>query len=171
MLLKICGSLFVIISCGLLGLKFSSDYEGRINKLNNFKKAIKILKNEIAYNNESIIEAIKKSANTKDKDIDSFLLGTRDFYEKGNSIKESWEKSINLNIKKCGIKESDLELFKQVGMNLGVTCRETQINYLDNFIEKIEMLEEELYGHKDEKCKLYKSMGVMTGLLIVVLFI
>lgn len=171
MLLKLSGSLFVIISCGLLGLKFSNDYVGRIIKLNNFKKMIKILKNEITYNNESILEAIRKSVTTADKMIDEFLFGVIDIYKNGVSLKEAWENSVEINLKKSVMKDTDLELIKQLGNNLGVTCRETQIDYIDNFIGKIDMLEAELQEQKEEKCKLYKSMGVMTGLFIVVLFI
>lgn len=172
MLLKLCGSLFVVIACGLLGLRLSNDYEGRIIKLNNFKKMIKVLKNEIAYNNESILEAIKRSSNTSDVQINEFLLNVIEIYqEREVSLKEAWTRAVDNKLKKSGMIESDIELIKQVGINLGITCRATQIDYIDSFIGKIEILEEELYEKKEEKCKLYKSMGVMTGLFIVILFI
>lgn len=171
MLVKLCGSLFVVISCGLLGLKFSNDYEGRIVKLNNLKKVMKILKNEITYSNESILEAIRKSATIDDQTFNDFLLGVIEKYKEGVSLKQAWEESVDVNLKKSVMKDTDLELVKQLGHNLGVTCRETQIDYIDNFIGKVELLEEELQIQKEEKCKMYKSMGVMTGLFIVVLFI
>lgn len=172
MLLKLCGSLFVMIACGLLGLRLSNEYEGRIIRLNNFEKMIKVLKNEIAYNNESILEAINRSANSEDKYINQFLFYVQEVYKEGNiSLKQAWIVATDSKLKKVGLKESDLDLIRQIGTNLGVTCRATQLDYIDNFIAKIEMVEEELYGQKEEKCKLYKSMGVMTGLFIVILFI
>ncbi len=171
-MLKVIGSLFVVISSGLMGLKLSNDYIGRIIRLNDFKKMMKVLKNEITYNNESILEAIKKTANTNDQVINDFLLEVIHIYEVENlSLNDSWIKATDNTLKESNIAKPDLELISQIGNNLGITCKATQIDYIENFIFKIDLIEEELQSKKEEKCKLYKSMGVMTGLLIVILFI
>lgn len=173
MFVRVCGFAFIIVSSGMIGLKLSRDYIVRIDILYEIKKVMNILKNEIVYNNESILDAISKSAISKEKIVNNFLLEVINIYKKEpTTIKQAWDMAVNDILKVNSIlKDEDLEIIKNVANNLGTTCRATQIDNIDNFISKIDIVIEELEKPKKEKCKMYKTMGVMAGLMIVILFV
>lgn len=172
MLLKMLGSTMVIISCGMIGLKFSSNYEERLEILLSFKKCFRLLKNEINHTNLSLIEALKNIQFGCDEIIKKLIDEIVNRYENNkSSLHICWQESIDCIITKTSLKEKEIDILKVIGTNLGVTNRENQIEYIDSIIEKINVIVEDLQSNKTNKCKVYKSMGVMTGLLIVILFV
>ena len=60
---------------------------------------------------------------------------------------------------------------KDMGNLLGITDKDTQINNLNLYLEKIQLQIDKLEKEKDEKCRLYKTVATMFGLLIVITII
>ncbi len=173
MLLKVVGVTFIVVASGMFGLTLSKDYETRIVNLKQFRKMLVLLSGEIKYNNSGIRESIMAVSERVENVTGQFLKTTLDFFTKENSsLKEAWyagtEKFLKTNTK-LSVKE--LAYIKELGVNLGITDRETQINNILNCIQSIDMSIEELSENRTEKCKMYKTLGVMAGAFLAVMLI
>ena len=69
------------------------------------------------------------------------------------------------------IKEFLESVVKDMGNLLGITDKDTQINNMNLYLEKIQLQIDKLEKEKDEKCRLYKTVASMFGLLIVITII
>lgn len=82
------------------------------------------------------------------------------------------EQSITKNISDIEeLTKYDKEIFISTLKNLGRSDLESQINIIDNSINIIENQIKEANEIKIKNSKLYKTVGVITGLMIVIVFI
>ena len=162
-------ALFIIfILSALTGTIISKSYGYRVKNLREIKNILNILKTKIKFTYEplkDIFEEFEKGSNTNINklfyDINSNM--------KTMNIEEAWTNSIenaNLNLNK-----EDKEILKNLGKMLGKTDTEGQISEIDitsTFIDtQIQKAEEE----KKKNEKLYKSLGIITGLVCVIILI
>lgn len=173
MLLKGCGMILIIMSGTMLGILMSRDYEMRIHNLKQLKKMLILLKGEIKYNNAGICESIRIVSERTEKIAGGFLKKVADNFESGNfSLKEAWESGTDEYLKpNSKLKDKELIYIKELGLNLGITDKETQINNIMNCMESINLSIDELDAGRPEKCKMYKSLGIMAGAFIAIVLI
>ena len=69
------------------------------------------------------------------------------------------------------IKKDELLIIKELGENIGITDRETQINNLNYAMDKLSRLMQELKASKTSKCKIYRMMGIVTGMFVAIILI
>lgn len=87
-------------------------------------------------------------------------------------ITDVWCENVEKEIKtKTSLEASDLNDLKDMGNLLGITDKDTQINNMNLYLEKIQLQIDKLEKEKDEKCRLYKTVASMFGLLIVITII
>lgn len=173
MLVKSLGIVIILIASSLFGYSLSYDYLTRLKNLEQLNKMLLLLKGEIKYNNSGIGEAIMKVASQSENIIGKFLDYTwRQFNEKECSIKEAWDKGIvGVLEPEAKLKPEDILIVREVGLNLGITDRETQINNILNTMDVIEIKIKELNETRGEKCRLYRTLGVMAGAFMAIVLI
>ena len=172
MLLKIIGITVLIITGTLMGFSLCEDYIERIHCLECLKKALLILRGEIKHNNSSICEALE-NIDVGSKNVMKFFRGVvREYKYKKISLWEAWDNSVTDYLKKesCLSKE-EIKIIKDFGRNLGITDRETQLKNIDECVKEIEVSVAGLKKEKKEKCKLYKTLGILSGLFISIIFL
>lgn len=172
MLLKIIGIIVLIITGILLGYSLCNDYIERIYCLEAIKKALIILRGEIKHNNSSICEALE-NIEVGNKNVMNFIRKVIQEYKyKKISLWEAWEKSITDYLKKeSGLNKEEITIIKDFGRNLGITDRETQLKNIDECVNEMEVSISGLKKEKKEKCKLYKTLGVLSGLFISIMLL
>ena len=69
------------------------------------------------------------------------------------------------------LKQTDIVAIAEFGKELGISDRETQINNILYFQNQIRIKINELKKEKKEKCRLYTSLGLTSGIFIGILFI
>ena len=144
MYIKFIGAAFLIVAGCMSGKEISSNYLNRLRQLEEIKKTIIFICGEIKYNNSNLDYVFTKiSKNSKE------------------FIKET----------KTSLEASDLNDLKDMGNLLGITDKDTQINNMNLYLEKIQLQIDKLEKEKDEKCRLYKTVASMFGLLIVITII
>ena len=172
MLLKIIGMMILIIAGGLFGYSFCDDYMERIHCLESTKKALLILRGEIKHNNSNICEAMG-NISVRNTYVMNFLKKViQEYTYKNSSLWESWEKGITEYFEKeSGLKEEEIKIIKDFGMNLGITDRETQLKNIDECTRELDECILSLKGEKKEKCKLYKMLGVLSGVFVSIMLL
>lgn len=169
MLLKIIGMIVLITSGALMGYSLCDDYIERIHCLEAVKKALIILRGEIKHNNSSICEALE-NITVNNRLVMSFIKKVvRDYKNMNGSLWEAWEKSVVENLEPSQLKNEEINIIRDFGRNLGITDRETQMKNIDECMKEMDGCITDLKGEKKEKCKLYKVLGVLSGLFISII--
>ena len=166
MYIKFIGAAFLIVAGCMSGKEISSNYLNRLRQLEEIKKTI--------INNSNLDYVFTKISKNSKEFIKEFLESVvKDL--NGNTereITDVWCENVEKEIKtKTSLEASDLNDLKDMGNLLGITDKDTQINNLNLYLEKIQLQIDKLEKEKDEKCRLYKTVATMFGLLIVITII
>lgn len=165
--------LLVLAFCGWMGIAFQNDMKDRIWMLQEFSRGILLLKQEITYLKFPLAEAVRHAGQRMERPVKDF------FFEMGNRLEELEEASFAVvwedMIKKClfgtALKKEDLELICQLGQQLGqMECGEAE----KVFMVYEQRLELALAGAREtykEKAQLYRRLGIMGGIFLVILLL
>ena len=162
---------FLLVIFGLaiyLGNATARKYVDRVKELIAIKSALNILENKIKFTQTplaEIFEQIEKSVS--EKNIKKLFKNIT--HEKQKNIHESWENAINKA--EINLEKEDKKILIDMGKILGSTDVDGQISNIkitSSFIDKqIQKAEEE----KNKNVKLYKTLGIVSGLTIVIILI
>jgi len=170
MLLRIAGALAVMLGCAGLGLYYSSKEGFRIGELQELKKALLILSSEIEFMRAPLNIACANIAKRTESNISTLFLQFSKLLVtgEGETAYQLWATAMD------GIKggtfmtDEDLSVLDGFGKTLGYLDKHMQqnaINYAVNYIDdKVTVLQTQ--GDKNKR--MYRSLGVICGLLITV---
>ena len=179
MIIKLAGGILVMVSCSLGGIYFSRKEDFRIQDLEEMKKAFIILKSEIEYSLNTLPDALLNISYKTDRQINSFFLSLsqRLTGEKCGSFDEAWRKSIaeelsgSYRTSGSYLKEEDIKAFERLGQTLGYLDKKLQINSIDTAISYIDDKAAYLRKTGEKNKRMYRSIGVICGLLLITVFI
>lgn len=164
--IKIIIYTFIFLSCSFIGILISRKYVNRVNELKEFKNALNIFKTKIRYTYEPIPEIfmqISKSVNSNISDVFSQAANKMDILAAG----EAW--NMALKMEDLSINEEDKNALNNLSKLLGKTDLEGQLNQIEmtsDFLdEQIKKAEKE----KNKNEKMYRTLGMILGMTIVVI--
>lgn len=151
-----------------IGFLISKSYQNRVVELKEFKTILNIMKTKIKFTYEPLAEIFKQIAKDNDTEIEKIfgqMANQLSYYQ----VKEVWENCIQ--DADISIKQEDKDVLKKLGKLLGQTDVEGQISEIEvteNFLNmQIENAEEE----KKKNQKIYKTLGVVAGLVFVIILV
>lgn len=172
-LIKILGSSLILLSSTLMGFYYGKIYSNRFKNLIYMEQCIKILETEIVYGAIPLPQALNnvyKKGNKKVsfifKDINRNLLGNKT----GDVFHSFSQTTIPLK-EKLNFKEEDIEIFLSLGRVLGSSDRQDQEKNFKLILNQIMVLQNEAKIEKDKNEKMFKNLGILTGLAIVILLV
>ena len=164
MYLKITGIVLIMMSASLMGYLFSKDYIERINRLEQIQKMLILLKGEISYSNNSVQEALENISEMIEGKVGEFVAKVQESFKKAEMpLSVAWSLGVD-NI-------FDKNSLKDFGRGLGITDRQTQINNIEKYQSQIQLTIKELKAEKNEKCKLYRMLGITCGAFLGIVLI
>lgn len=173
MILKTFGFIIVITSTSLIGFFYASKESFRISDLNEMKKALTILKSEIEYALSPLSMALLNISDKTKMPISNIFMQVSNEIEKrnGDEIFDIWQKSLQVNLKKTYLIKEDIEYFESFGKCLGYLDRQLQLNNIEITINYIKDKIDVLNVKSEKNKKMYNSLGILSGVLICILFI
>lgn len=157
---------FIFLTSSGIGILISKKYEDRVNELKEFKNALNMFKTKVKFTYEpipEIFEEISRNINSKPGKI--FKLASINM--KLVTAGQAWNMAVDTDM--LSINEEDRNVLKNLSKLLGQTDIDGQISQIDltnSFLdEQIKKAEKERL-----KCeKLYRTMGMIVGLAIVII--
>lgn len=173
MILKIMGSLMVIAASSLGGWYASGLDSFRIHDLNEIKKALTILKSEIEFASAPLPEALRNIAARTDKPINTIFTYLSERLEERSreSISDLWFETIESCKSSTFFHRDDIESLQSFGKTLGYLDKKMQISAICLLIENIDAKVDTLSAAAQKNSRMYRSLGVLGGMLIAVIFI
>ncbi|NHM32201.1 stage III sporulation protein SpoIIIAB [Neobacillus terrae] len=171
-MVKIIGAIFIICATTWTGFEASRYLSERPKQLRQLKSALQSLEAEIMYGHTPLHEAARRLAAQLTKPLSWFfetfankLTGTE------TTVKDAWEESLSEVWKMTALKQGEYEIMKQFGETLGRHDRVSQQKQIMLALTHLEREEADAYERQSKYEKMVKSLGFLSGLLLIILLI
>ena len=169
MLIKIIGSLVVILSLSFGGISSARKLKKRVLYLRVMEEALEIIKNEILYNKGSIYEIFEKlNKNNYFKKIGIFGEFNK-YLLNGQSVEDGWSRAVINGRLNLFLNEDEIGYFCKLGSWLGGGCIDDQISNINFALLELRRKIKLAQSDEDKYYKIYSSFGFLCGLALVIL--
>lgn len=158
----------IFLTCSIIGILKSRKYVYRVNELRDFKNALSIFKSKINFTYEPIPEIFDQISESMESNI-SGIFRKASYNMNFKSAGEAWNTAMETDI--LNLNAEDKTILKNLGKLLGKTDLKGQLNqieltssFLDNQIKKAET-------ERAKNEKLYRTLGMVLGLAIVIILL
>lgn len=183
---------FILVFTGStsIGFLLSKRYGDRVKELKILSRSINILQNKIKFTHKPLAaifkeisqisqesrtsqklqasQTLRMSQNQKENKISEIFLKASKKLQNQN-LENAWSEAISEEYFSLNLTSEDIELVKSLGNVLGKTDIDGQMSEIEQF--KI-LLENQIKNAEEEKnknSKMYKSLGTIIGLAIVII--
>ena len=166
-LIKFIILILIVLTTTSLGMQKVKSFKERQNALSLFKRSLLFMKTKIEFTYEPIKRIFE--------DISSVIYENKDnvFYacnsENEITFYNNWTKAVDKTLK--DLKQDDLEIIKNFGKMLGKTDKNGQISEIELALCLIEKQIEDAENYYVKNEKLYKTIGVVSGLALCIIFV
>lgn len=168
--IKIIISLAILCITSYIGIEMASALKSREEILTDYITFLRLLQNEMIYMANSLpvsFEMARQRLNSSLKDVIGAIA--LDMSEYGT---DKIDVSITNNVNTLeALNDYDKDIIISTMKNLGRSDIDSQNNIIENTITIIEKQIKEANINKVKNSKVYRTIGVITGLIIVVIFI
>ncbi len=172
MLLKILGSFLVIAASSFLGYVLSADCSKRPQELRAMQAMLHMLENEIAYLSSILSEAFEKLCKSNPGRVSVFFEATACNLKDGTmSGAEAWSAAVKDNLRKTSLNSEDAQILLSFGNMLGSSDLEGQIKNIRLTLEQLKLQEQKAEDNKKRYETMYRTLGIMGGIMLVIIFI
>jgi len=152
----------------LIGNIISKKYILRVKELKDFKNALNIIESKIKFTYEPLSEIFMQTSNLLSKNISEIFVRASNNMKSLNA-EEAWNRSLESS--STNLYKEDIENIKNFGKMLGKTDKEGQVSQLELTKTFIEMQIEKAKVEEEKNSKMYKTLGTIVGLAIVIILI
>ncbi len=170
MLIKIIGAAALIGATSLIGFSLAADCSKRPRTLRELQALFQMFENEISYLSNLLYEAflrIYQNSNLTAAII--FKAAAENLKAGGVSADKAWENAVNENYLKLSLSREDKEVLVTFGKMLGSSDLEGQLNNIKLVSSQLKLQETKSEEMKRKNEKMYRSLGVLSGLAITVI--
>ena len=160
--------ILILIASSSMGIIYSQKYQKRVDELKDFKTAFNMTKTKIRFTYAPLKEIFEDISKSIQSNTSKVFTSTYTYMEK-EDVTQSWSKALNET--ETSLTKEDKELISQFGKMLGKTDAEGQLNEIELSLNFLETQIEKAEVEKNKNAKLYKSLGIIAGIGIVVILI
>ncbi len=173
MILKLFGGLLVVAATGGLGFLFSYRYSSRPRELRSFRRLLQMLETEIVYGATPLPHALVSIAGRLQGSYSIFLEYTSQLLSKRtySSVREAWVNAVETILGKTALTGPDRELLKSFGNVLGCSDREDQQKHFSLLYIQLKQQEDAAEEERKRNARMCKSLGVLFGAAVFILFV
>ncbi|TCS96395.1 stage III sporulation protein SpoIIIAB [Hazenella coriacea] len=173
MIAKIIGSILVVVACSAIGFQMSKRLADRPRQIRQLRSSLTLLETEIGYGTRHLSEACTSIAQ-REQGIISHLFkewGHRLSQMDGSSTYECFQEVIEQCWKITAMGKAEKSILLSLCQTLGMSDRENQLHHLHLTKTNLEVEEDLARDEQARYEKMYKSMGLLTGILLAILLI
>ena len=170
MIIQGLGIILILCATTLSGFAFAAREKYRLKELEEIERGILLMKNQISYLGTPLAELLDQiSWKTGGVIGQTFQeISVRMAERQGNSAEEIWESTWLRLGKKSYLSAIDLEEMIAFGKTLAFIEKEQREGSMDLLLHYLRDKQEGIKKRLEKNGKLYYSMGVLSGLLLVI---
>jgi stage III sporulation protein AB len=170
-MLKLTGAILILFAGTMFGFYQALQLSRRPRQIRQLVQALQRLETEILYGFTPLPDALRSVSRQLVLPLSHMFRSAADQLSNhsGRSTEESWQFAIETNWQHTSMKSTEQEAFQQLGLTLGMTDREDQIKHLRLTVSQLQA--EELTAWEEQKRyeKMWKSLGLLSAALVVIL--
>ena len=170
MLIKLTGAAIVFCSCTAAGLFLSTNDKFRAEELNEMKRGLIMLKSKTLFSDKPLYEAMLETGSELNASASEIFedAGRLLKSKKAESVSEAWDKTLHDRKRRSFFTSDDLNALSGIGNTMGSEDKKCQLSGIDMAVEYIDSKSAELMKRYAGNSRLYRSAGMLFGILIVV---
>ncbi len=170
-MLKLFGAVLALAACAGIGFTLARNYTERPRQLRAIESALQMLETEIVYGATPLTEALDHIAAGCEPGINILFHQTaKELRQAGGcTAGEAWQQALAALFLVSALKNTDIAVLKRLGVSLGLSDRLDQEKHLKLAREQ---LRQEIKNAEELALKngrLYRYLGVLGGLALVLI--
>lgn len=172
-MIKFLGALLVIGSCFSIAQNITKDKQKQLTAIKELYNLLINLSREIHFRLEPLPKLINRLTQDEDSVSFSFLKQLNQNIEKDrhSPFREHWQETLSHFAQENHLPHSATSLMRALGEHLGETDFETETTRLQDAAENLYSLYSSLDKENKKTEKLTRSLGVLSGISIVILLL
>lgn len=168
--MKLLGAIFIMIATTWSGFEAAKKLSERPRQLRQLKVALQSLEAEIMYGHTPLSEACLSLSRQLQKPLAWFFdRFAKRLYQGETVVNKAWVESLDETWKFTAFGHGEYEVLRQFGETLGQHDREHQQKHIRLALSHLEREESDAREKQERYEKMVKSLGFLSGLLIVIL--
>lgn len=170
--MKLLGAIIILLGSTWVGFEFAKRLSERPRQLRHLKVALQSLEAEIMYGMTPLAEASANLAKQLPKPMRYlFERFSHHLLNQEESVAKAWEESLVETWHLTSLVQSEFEIMKQFGFTLGQDDRANQQKQIRLTLAHLEREEGDALEKQRRYEKMIKSLGFLSGLLIIILML
>lgn len=175
--LKMLGCALVLAGSSGYGVWLANRYRRQLAEAEQLRQMIFLLKGQIIYANAPLHEALEAVGKRSEGEFAALFVraAERIARQDGEMFSAIWKQEVEQLGRESGsdfaLSKEDRQALAALGEHLGFLDREMQERNLLLYLEQLDLRIQQLREHKQERCRLYTSLGVMSGLFLAILLV
>ncbi|MCK8817499.1 stage III sporulation protein SpoIIIAB [Natroniella sulfidigena] len=167
--MRLIGASLIIMSSGAIGFVIAKQFILRVKELQELQTALQMLETEISYGLTPLPQAFAKIATNLSTSVAELFSVAQKELESGSTAQQAWQEAIDQVFIETALGERDKEVLINLGYNLGQSASQDQQKHLGLAQHKLTNLYQQAVEEKEQKVKLWRYLGVLVGLFVVIL--
>lgn len=171
--MKWIGAILLISATTFAGFEYARRYTNRPRQIRQLKNALQVLEAEIVYGQSPLIEVFQRLSKQVPKPLNEFffLLNKEVTSSYETSFYSIWSFCLNKFWYKTAMKKTEKEIMDQFGQTLGQHDFVQQQKHIHLALSHLDRELENAEEENKTYTRLARSLGILTGLFLVLLFI
>lgn len=170
MLIKLIGAVVLIGACSLIGFSLAADCTKRPKTLRELQALLQMFENEISYLSNLLSDAFLSIHNNSNLEAAVlFKEAANNLEEKGTTAGAAWEKAVKESYSQLSLNKEDKAILITFGKMLGNSDLEGQVNNIKLVSSQLKLQEIKSEETRRKNEKMYRSLGVLSGLAIAII--
>lgn len=170
-MLRRIAALTVVLGCGYLGMLFAARMGRRIRQLEGFEAVLTQLAFNIGFLALPLTEALERTVSGQRGEVRGLLEQIVTYMKERPDVtlQEAWKKSLQLHSGRLCLKQPEIEALYAFAAHLGKGDRQDALENIRLTAAKLKLVREGAQAEQARDGKLYRGLGFLSGILIVIL--
>ena len=170
-MVKLIGALFVLFAGTMIGFQQAAKFAERPRQLRQLVHMLQRLITEISYGYTPLPEALKRAGGTGKGPIAAMFAEAAKGLLSGSesSFEQHWKTAIEEYWGHTCMRSNEQAVLYRLGTSLGISDANDQIKNLQLAIDQIKLEEQAAREEQGKYEAMWKSLGVLTAVLIIIL--
>lgn len=172
-MIKIISNIIIVGCCSAIGASLANQYVQRIRSIRVVQSILVQLETDTIHYSLLLPDAIEKSGKSVGGEWGKFFIKVAEILKnrKEYTVADAWQTSLNHSRKRLFLKQPEYEILYRFGGQLGRSDKESQLKYFQLVQHQLKIEEKNADEMRLKYEKMYRSLGVLSGLAIAIILI
>ncbi|HHY17186.1 MAG TPA: hypothetical protein GX524_03850 [Firmicutes bacterium] len=171
-LIKAVGSALTIAAGTLSGWALARKLEKELDELRRFELALLNLSTEVSYLLSSLPKALSNAGKRAGGDTGHLfsLIGSLSGMEQRRTVEEAFYLALEMS-GDMALPDCELRILEALVKNLGIWGHNEQISFINVALTELRNERGFMHGEHRKKARMYRSLGILTGLGVAIVLL